>query len=359
MRVAIIGDTGNGNYGHQIDCGVAQARNLSVCAVADPDDEGRIEAMRRLAVDRGYSDYRKLLREERPDIVAVAPRHPTKHLEMVTAALRAGCHVYCEKPLAVELREADAIVALARDAGLRVAVALPFVHEARYRQMLELIANGAVGRILHLRAFTKCDHRGGGQDMAVLGPHLFDMMRRFGGEPISCTASIYVGGTAANRGDIRIGDEGVGPIVGDRIHASFTFTGGITGTIESTRVDGLEPAKQPYRLEIYGERGALAARAPYADHGVWFAPRPFGAPPDGAWTALETSGASSQAAYHAPALVDLVAAIAERRDPLASALDGLRALEMSHAMYASHFTGGTVTFPLGQRSHPLGGLVPP
>lgn len=73
FRVAIIGRTGKGDYGHGLDVVWHEIEQADVVAVADPDPQGRAAAAERTGAPRAYSDYRQMLEKERPQIVSVAP----------------------------------------------------------------------------------------------------------------------------------------------------------------------------------------------------------------------------------------------------------------------------------------------
>src|SRR5687768_16869515 len=100
-RVAVIGDTGHGNYGHGIDTVWNAFEQMEVIAVADPDATGRAAAIKRIRAKREYSDYREMLKVEKPDIVGIGPRWMDQREQMVTAAAEAGAHIYTEKPFAL------------------------------------------------------------------------------------------------------------------------------------------------------------------------------------------------------------------------------------------------------------------
>ncbi|MFQ5730956.1 MAG: Gfo/Idh/MocA family oxidoreductase, partial [Planctomycetaceae bacterium] len=97
-RVAVIGRTGKGNYGHGLDRVWTEIANATVVAVADENKAGRARTAKLLKAKNAYADYRKMLEKEKLDIVAVGPRWIDRHHAMVMAALEHGCHVYREKP---------------------------------------------------------------------------------------------------------------------------------------------------------------------------------------------------------------------------------------------------------------------
>ena len=73
-RVAIIGSTGRGNYGHGLDGPWQHLDSCEVVAVADEHEGGRAAAIKRSGAKTGYSDYREMLAKEKPNIVAICQR---------------------------------------------------------------------------------------------------------------------------------------------------------------------------------------------------------------------------------------------------------------------------------------------
>ena len=85
-RVAVIGHTGRGDYGHGLDEVWLEVPNAEIVAVADADKPGLAKAAKKLKVDRAYADYRQMLERERPEIVSIAPRWIDEHHAMALAA---------------------------------------------------------------------------------------------------------------------------------------------------------------------------------------------------------------------------------------------------------------------------------
>ncbi|MGH8246843.1 MAG: Gfo/Idh/MocA family protein, partial [Gammaproteobacteria bacterium] len=131
-RVAVIGRTGRGNYGHGLDVVWNDIENVTVVALADEDPKGRADAARRLNAPKAYADYRELLEKERPQIVSVAPRWLDCHRDMVIECARFGCHIFLEKPMARTLQEADEMIAACERAHVKLAIA----HQTRYSPRL-------------------------------------------------------------------------------------------------------------------------------------------------------------------------------------------------------------------------------
>ena len=123
-RVAVIGHTGRGNYGHGLDTVWLEFPGVEVVAVADADEAGLLKAVKRLEGAEGFSDYRRMLAEVRPEFVSVCPRHADQHAAMALAAIEAGARgVYVEKPFCRTPAEADALVRACANTGARIAVA--------------------------------------------------------------------------------------------------------------------------------------------------------------------------------------------------------------------------------------------
>lgn len=351
-RAGVIGHTGRGNYGHGLDTVYLDVAETEIVAVADADGVGLNAAGERLKVPAKarYADYREMLRREKLDLVSVAPRWVDQHRDMVIAASQSGVKgIYCEKPLARTAREADEMVRACDENGVKIAVAHqtrahPFIAEAK-----RMIADGTIGEIRELHGFGKMDSRGGGQDLMVLGTHILDLMCYFVGTPRWVQASVLQDGHDAGRRDARLGDEHIGPILGNCLHATYSFAGGVLGHFFS-RKEGNRFANRSMGLHILGSDGILAYRGGYLMH----YPHPCWtpAPSDSEWRVVCEPAGHSVESLNAPLVRDLIAAIQEDRDPLSSGRDARWSLEMILGVYAAHRNGRTA-FPLIDRDHPL------
>jgi len=255
-RVAVIGHTGKGNYGHGLDRVWQDLPETQIVAVADADPRGLAGSVARLGEVKGFADYRKMLAETKPDLVAVAPRWLDQHRDMVVAAAEAGARgIYLEKPMCRNLTEADEMVAACEKSGTKLAIAF----QTRYSQKLpvveKLIADGALGDLLEIRARGKEDRRGGGEDLWVLGTHMFNLMHHFAGPPQWCSASVYQDGHPVRAADVQEGPEGIGPVAGDSVHAMYRLENGLTAYFDSTRNGGGNPTR--FGLQIFGSKGII------------------------------------------------------------------------------------------------------
>jgi predicted dehydrogenase len=350
-RAGAIGHTGKGNFGHRLHMPYCNLDNVDFIAVADPDKEGRQKAVVETGADHGYASYHDMLAKESLDIVSVCPRWVDQHEEMILACLSAGCHIYCEKPMAADLASADRIVAAAGSAGLKIAVAHQGVYLPQVQAVREWVSSGRIGKLLALEAYGKQDHRGGGEDTLVLGTHLFNMMRLFAGNPKTVMARVGKEGADVVLTDAQEANEPIGLIAGDFVTSTFLFDADVTGHFTSRRD---QPGKgRGYGLVLIGETARIAINGDAGfvsmlESDVW-TPWESGQ----TWRDLGVPMGSLQSDGNRLAVMDLIAAVEENRDPISSADDARWALEMIHGIYASHLSSTRVSFPLDIRTHPL------
>ena len=170
MRVAAIGRTGRGDWGHALDriwSGMDAAR---LVAVADdgPDGPAAARARNELPADAGFADWRRMIATVKPDVVAICQRWIDAHAEMAIAAAEAGVKgIFVEKPFVPTRAQADAVIAACRKSGTKLCVAFPTRHAPPYPVIRALIDDGRIGRVLELRGRGKEDVRGGGEDLTV------------------------------------------------------------------------------------------------------------------------------------------------------------------------------------------------
>jgi predicted dehydrogenase len=352
-RAVIIGHTGRGNYGHEWDTAWKRIPAVEVTAVADPDDAGRAKAQQRSGAPRAYRDYREMLDREKPDVVTIAPRMLEERVPMVTAAAEAGAHILMEKPFARTLAEADAMVAAVEKRGVKAALG----HTARVMgvtvRAAEALARGDIGQLLEIRGRGKEDRRAGGEDLIVLGTHVFDLMRYFAGDPAWIFSHVTEKGRELTPPMMRRATEDVGLVGGDNIAAMFLFPNGVHGYFASRANDFHEGRR--FGVTLYGSRGFLYV--PLNDvpsTPPWMLRAPGWTPEkDEKWERIpypDTPPMTTRAdANHAMAL-DLLAAIEQNRKPACDARDGLWTIEMTAAVYQSQWAGGKLAFPLAKRA---------
>lgn len=129
-----------------------------LCALATRD-MARAVPFRAFCPDlRVYGDYDALLADADIDAVYIPlPNH--LHVDWTLRALAAGKHVLCEKPMAMQAGEFDALIARRDETGLLAAEAYMIVHHPQWRRVRAMIADGAIGRLRHVSGVFSFDNR--------------------------------------------------------------------------------------------------------------------------------------------------------------------------------------------------------
>ena len=179
-----IGIAGLGRSGWSIHARVLEGLgdHYRVVAVSDPLAERRAEATERFGCT-AHEKFAALLEDDRVEAVVVAaPSH--LHAEYTIAALRAGKHVVCEKPMATDLAAATAMAAVAEETGKLLTVFQNYRYHGDVETVRAVIESGVLGRIVLVRiahhSFTRrwdwqTLQRYGGGTMNNTGPHVIDL----------------------------------------------------------------------------------------------------------------------------------------------------------------------------------------
>ena len=367
-RVAVIGHTGRGNFGHGLDTVWLKINGAKIVGVADGNPAGLPKQLKRLGLSEkeAFTDYRAMLEKLRPDFVSVCPRHVDQHCDMTLAAIEAGVKgVYVEKPFVRTPAEADELVSACTKQGAKIAVA----HRNRYHPVLKVIerfiADGKLGRLLEIRGRGKGDRRGGGEDLWVLGTHVMNLMHYFGGNPKSCSAVVLKAGKPITAADVGEGAEGLGLLAGDELHARYRMDRGVVAYFDSVANDDTKNAG--FGLQLVGSEGIIdfsCDRTPlaYLVPGNPFQPTDKARP----WVPINSAGVGKPETHpeliksvydHSAAVRDLIAACDEGREPLCNVTAGRTTVEMCTAVFESHRQSGkAVAFPLAERGNPLAKL---
>jgi predicted dehydrogenase len=358
MKAVIIGDTRQGGYGHSLHKILQYRSDVEVVALADPHEGGRAKMAAEAGVTKTYADYREMLAAEQPQFAVVGPRWTIHHKEYILACAEAGCHGFIEKPLCVDMAEADEILAAIDSRKLKWGIAFNYRMTAQVKHARKLIMEeGLIGEVLEVRARGKEDQRSGGEDLIVLGVHTMDLMRYFLGGPDLCMAHITQGGRPAGPADVREATEPLGPVVGDSVTAMYQFPNGVVGHFDSLKNPGPEWLR--FGVTFFGTKGAVTINnnrpipvIKWLDESIWNGVR------GKTWQELPdmpgfTEQDKTDALRYAPCVDDVMNAIATDTRPVCSLHDGAAAHEMIQAAFAAHVAGGKVELPLAQREHPL------
>ena len=362
-RIAIIGLGGMG--GHHAEA-VQLETNCELVAGAEIDPERAAAWGDRFGVKALYDDYEKMLDEQQPDIVIVPTQAPMHHQPTIAAAQR-GIHIFCEKPIALNLIEADEMVATCDQHGVKFAINHIKRASPYNRHALSLIDQGAIGQVVLLQATDK-GGRKVGNSLMEMGTHLYDWVRLFGGDVEWTHAHlVQMDGRESTVNDIKHTqevhpkDRDAGIVLGERGHASFRFANGIHADVQFLAQP--QTNDNGYGIDIIGTAGRIAVRESVGT--TMFIHKGQHKTPAEAWEPvhlpaedLDEHGnprdrTSIRLLLQRLMLRDLIAAIEEDREPFASGRDGRDCLEMIQATWESHRRKARVYMPLTPREHPL------
>jgi predicted dehydrogenase len=177
-RVALIG---TGWYGKSDLFRLMQVAPVEVVALCDPDrrqltEAGKLVAARQPSrkTPKLYGDYRQLLKENELDIAIVGSPDHWHALQMIDA-VKAGAHVYVQKPISVDVLEGEAMVAAARKYGKTVQVgtqrkSTPHLIHAKK----EIVEKGLLGKVAHVEMYCYYHMRNNGNPPLQTVPDYFD-----------------------------------------------------------------------------------------------------------------------------------------------------------------------------------------
>jgi myo-inositol 2-dehydrogenase/D-chiro-inositol 1-dehydrogenase len=240
--------------------GQVHAENLTyripeaeLVAVSDVFVEAAEKVAARLDIPAVYQDHRRILEDKAIDAVLICSSTDT-HAQFIEEAARAGKHIFCEKPIALDLEKIDRALDTVDQAGVKLQIGFNRRFDPNFRRVHEIVAGGEIGEP-HLLRITSRDPApppieyvkvSGGifLDMTI---HDFDMARYLIGSEVE---TVYAAGTV-------LVDPGIGQ-AGDVDTAVITlhFSSGALGVIDNSRkaVYGYDQ-----RVEVFGSGGRVAA----------------------------------------------------------------------------------------------------
>jgi predicted dehydrogenase len=347
------------NYGSLVHVLGCAGRNL---------DRARSKAHQH-GIARAYSDARGLLDDSDIDVVLNLTL-PEVHAELNMAALQAGKHVYSEKPLAATTAEAAALVALARERGLRLGCAPDTILGGRLQTCRRVIDEGLIGDLIGASAFVVSHghewfhpnpsffYRKGAGPLLDIGPYYVSALLSLLGPARRCSA--MASRTFATR---TIESEPLrGTVIPVEVETHITgqidFACGAIGTLIASF--DVWDSELP-RMEIYGTRGTLCIR----DIDPVEGPNLFGGPvllrtaetyrwkglprpdPLPEWLPVRVEHRFNETSHRENSrgigLIDMVLAIRDGRPERASSQLALHSLELMEGLLTSAAEGRFIT----------------
>ena len=179
---------------------IQAAQNAEVVAIASRDADRAAAAAAQLGISTSYGSYESLLQAEDIDAVYI-PLPNDLHAEWTMKAAVAGKHVLCEKPLAMTAAQAEEMVAVCAEAGIKLAEAFMYRHHPTWVEAVRLLRSGAIGELVAVQSWfsyfnddpanirNRVDNGGGAvMDIGCYNINLSRML--FDGEPITITSTV-------------------------------------------------------------------------------------------------------------------------------------------------------------------------
>jgi predicted dehydrogenase len=259
MKIVRVGLVGS-QFISSIHCEALRAVPYTeVAAVASATEAHARAFAERHGIPRWFTDYRKMF--ELPDLDMVVLGLPNDmHCEVAVAAAAAGKHVVCEKPLCLNLAEADRMIDACRRAKVKLMYAEELCFTPKYVRLKQLVEEGALGRVHLVKQAEKHDgphagwfwdvERSGGGVVMDMGCHAIEFFRWLLGGPTGKTRvhSVYADLGTYVHGDKTRGD--------DSSTLILKLDGDVTAIAEESWA---KPGGMDDRAEVYGSEGVAYA----------------------------------------------------------------------------------------------------
>ncbi len=262
MKALKWGLIGTGKIAEAFTEGLGQTDSGTAFAVGSRHAQSAADFAKVRGIERHYSGYDTLLADPDVEAVYISTPHPF-HAEWAVKAARAGKHVLCEKPAAINRREAEGMIAAARENGVFFMEAFMYRCHPQTAELVRLIREGVIGEVRMMRTSfgfgggSRIDPRSRLFDPALGGGAILDI----GCYPVSM--SRLIAGAAEGRDFLepetvkaagRIGSSGVD----EWTAAVLRFPGGIIAELAASVRTQLEN-----NIEVFGSDGRITVPAPW------------------------------------------------------------------------------------------------
>jgi predicted dehydrogenase len=345
MQEVNVGIIGSGFVAEIHARSLQQVPGTNLAAVASRNETHAAAFASRFQIPQCFTDYRRVLELADVDVVSLCLPN-NLHCEAAVAAAEAGKHVICEKPLCMNLPEADRMIEACKRSGVHLLYAEELIFAPKYVRARQLVQEGALGKVYlvkqaerhfgpHSEWFWDVEKSGGGalQDM---GCHGVEFARWMLGRPAAVAVTAHCG-TYVHAGKTKADDTAV---------AMIEFEGGALGVIEPSWAT---PGGMDDRSEIYGDQGVTFADllrgsslVTYSEPGYGYAVEKAATTRGWTFTMFEESwnyGFPQEMAH-------FIACVRGDAEPLATGEDGRAVLEILFAAYESAATGRRVSLPV-------------
>ena len=227
--------------------------NVHLRAVTDLFTEAAQTCAKDFQIPHVYTDHRAILDDPQIDAVVICSATET-HTQFIVDAAQAGKHIFCEKPIALDLAKIDAALAAVEKAGVKLQIGFNRRFDANFRHLHEIVQSGGIGQVQLLQITSRDPApppisyiKGSGGIFLDMTIHDFDMARYLVGdevEEVYAMGGVMVEPAIGQAGDI------------DTAVITLRFKGGAIGIINNSRqaVYGYDQ-----RAEVFGSKGAVEA----------------------------------------------------------------------------------------------------
>lgn len=337
LGIAVIG-SGRAGMIHARNF-ASQVQNARLVAMVDPVEAARATALAELGLETGYADFRQALADPAVDAVVVVT--PTAfHKEIVVSAAQAGKHVLCEKPMAMDAAECEAMISACDTAKVKLQLGFMRRFHKDFLAAKSTLDSGVIGDLVLVKSLTRgpsvpqpwmYDLKKSNGPLAEVNSHDIDTVRWFAGDDF---AEVYAIG-----GNYRCPEARAQyPDFYDNVAMTIRFARGAQGII-----DGAQGVGYAYdaRLEVLGTKGVLFVGALQSTSVTVVGPRSeIVQPAVKSWRDLFSDAYLEEDRA-------FVRAILEDRPPSPSGRDGLEAVKAVNAGNRSIASGAPVKISTG------------
>ncbi len=343
MKYALIG-CGRISPNH---IAAAQNNKLDIVAICDIEPSCMVDKALKFKLSNSinrYTDYRDMIQKEKPELVAICTESG-KHAEIALYCIKNGCNCIIEKPIALSIADADAIIS----ESIKYHVKVCACHQNRFNKSVQVIREAIdmnrFGRLFygtaHIRwsrdreYFDRAPWRGTWkQDGGALMNqciHNIDLLRWMMGNEVDEVIGMT---DRLNHSYIEAEDMGI---------ALIKFKNGSYGIVEGTT--DIYPQNLEETLYIFGEKGTVKAGGQSVNVIEEWRFSDMLDDPNEIKAKFHETPPNVYGYGHTPLYADVINAIHQDRQPYVNAMDGKRALELVLAIYKSAAEGCSVKFP--------------
>lgn len=293
-----------------------------------------------------YTDYRRLLKRDDIQVVNICTP-PFLHQEITIAAAQTGKHVIMEKPISINLKQADGMIDACEKAGVKLGVIFQYRFSKAFQKVKRAIEEGKMGKLILGDAYVKwfrpqeyyesAEWRGtwdkeGGGALINQSIHSIDLLQWFMG-PVDWLCGEF----ATAKHLIEVEDIGI---------AILRFKNGAMGVIEGSTA--IYPGF-PLRMELTGQKGSIVIEGDRIKLWKFIETEEEESTDEEKQKIMDTSSsptAGFSSEYHTLQISEFIDAVRQDRKPLVDGMEGRKALEIVRAIYISGKRGKRINFPV-------------